>query len=346
MNKFNNASKKVNKSTKLKSKNCLWFVVAIIIIFFVFFIGHKEKGKRQLNTYNIKLAKASVALQNNLKRIQKLDDAQVAKKNLSKINSADLKKIPDSHYLERLAMPSTVYEAPPSSKLLKKIAVGGRINNGKTVLESDGLIDVAYGNQVVNAQKIEHANFTIPSGEMLHAVLSVAINSDLPGMLSAIISQPVYALTGERKLIPSGSRLIGQYSSAVLQGQNRIFIIWNRIILPNGITATIDSSGTDAIGRSGSSANSINRHFLQRFGQATLLSILGATVANYDVSSSDQYNSASEYRSAIADSLQDSANASLESDSMLKPTLKAYQGAQINVFLAQDLSFYDVLGGE
>jgi hypothetical protein len=121
MNKFNNASDKVNQSAKIKSKNSLWFVVAIIIIVYVFIVGHKEKSKRQLNAYNLKLSKASVALQNNLKRIQVLDDAQVAQKNLSEINSADLKKIPDSHYLERLAMPSTVYEASPSSMLSKKL---------------------------------------------------------------------------------------------------------------------------------------------------------------------------------------------------------------------------------
>ena len=340
MNDFRNVSKKVNHSIKFKSKNILWFVIAIIIVIFFLLTGHKEKSKRELKAYNIKLAKTSVALQKNLKQIKSLD-ALPSTHNVSGHESS--KSFPDPLYLERLAKPSTAYETQPLDKVARETLSARDIDSEQVVAEDNGLIDEAYNNHSVQASRIMHADFTIPAGEMLHAVLNVAINSDLSGMLSAIVSQPVYALTGARKLIPKGSRLIGQYSSAVLQGQNRIFIIWNRIILPNGISATIDSSGTDAIGRSGSGADSINRHFFQRFGHATLLSILGATVASYNVSSSDQYNSASEYRSAIANSLQDSAQVSLESDAMIKPTLKAYQGKKINVFLAQDLSFYAVL---
>lgn len=339
MNKFSDVSKKVNQSVRFKYKNSLWILAAIITVLFVLILGHKEKNKRQLSQYKVKLTKASLALQKNLKRIKSLDANQAIALGAVPIDNQVNNQSTDIKYLERLSMPSTVYEAIP--KRMPPI-----ISQEGSGFMSDGVTNADYAEKPVEATKILHADFTIPAGEMLHAVLGVAINSDLPGMLSAIIGQPVYALTGKRALIPKGSRLIGQYSSALLHGQNRIYIIWNRIILPDGISVTIDSSGTDAIGRSGGGADAVNRHFFQRFSQATLLSILGATVANYDVSSTDQYNSASQYRSAIVDSLQDSANASLENDAMLKPTLMAYQGKKINVFLAQDLSFYGVLHDE
>jgi type IV secretion system protein VirB10 len=115
--------------------------------------------------------------------------------------------------------------------------------------------------------------------------------------------------------------------------------MWNRAILPDGTSVMINSPGADNIGRAGSGADYVNRHFWERFGQATLLSILGAGVANYEVASSDQYNSASEYRSAIANSLQDAANQALQSDLSIKPTLKLYQGTEVNVFVARDLYF-------
>ena len=177
---------------------------------------------------------------------------------------------------------------------------------------------------------------------MLHAVLNVAMNSDLPGMVTATVSSPAYAYTGALELIPKGSRLIGQYSSAVLQGQSRIFIIWNRVVLPDGVSVDINSPDTDQIGQSGEPADYINRHFWSRFGESVLLSILSAGVSNVDVQSSDQYNSAQAYRIAVADSLQQSAAGTLQQTISTKPTLVRYQGANINVFIAHDLSFYNL----
>lgn len=187
-----------------------------------------------------------------------------------------------------------------------------------------------------------HPEYTIVSGEMLHAVLNVAMDSDLPGMVTATVTSPAYAYTGSQELIPKGSRLIGQYSSAVLQGQSRIFIMWNRVVLPDGVSVDINSPDTDSIGKSGEPADYINRHFWSRFGESVLLSILSAGVSNVDVQASDQYNSSQAYRMAIAESLQESAAGTLQQTISLKPTLVRYQGATINVFIAHDLSFYEL----
>lgn len=195
----------------------------------------------------------------------------------------------------------------------------------------------------IDAERIAHPDFTIVSGELLHAVLETAVNSDLPGMVRAVVSKPAYAYTGERVIIPAGSRLIGQYSSAVLQGQNRVMVMWNRVVLPSGIAVALSSPGVDGLGIAGQSANSVVTHFLARFGQAALLSVLGAGVANMGVSNQAQFNSAAQYRMAMAGSFQQSAKSSLQGTQHIKPTLHIYQGADINVFVAHDLSFYNVL---
>ena len=194
----------------------------------------------------------------------------------------------------------------------------------------------------VEAAPITHPAFTIASGELIPAVLESAINSDMPGMVRAVTSRPVYGYTGTQVLLPKGSRLIGQYSSSVQQTQRRVFVMWNRVILPDGIAVNINSPSTDQIGVSGQGADSYETHFWSRFGEATLLSILGAGVATAGVNSGDEYNSAAAYRSTLSQNLQQSAQDSLDDTVANSPTLHVFQGAKINVFIAHDLSFYDV----
>ena len=115
------------------------------------------------------------------------------------------------------------------------------------------------------------------------------------------------------------------------------------MVLPSGIAVQINSTGTDALGRAGQGADSVNRHFFARFGESTLLSLLAAGTSTAGVGNSDQYNSASQYRIAIAQSFQQSAQKSLQGTEAMKPTIHIHQGANINVFVAHDLSFYRVL---
>ncbi len=246
-------------------------------------------------------------------------------------------------YLARQNAPTGMYSTGGHSTTIDS----AKKSSAPSVLADSGS-NARFANQTttstaVAATRITHPRFTIASGEFIHAVLETAINSDLPGMVRAIISRPVYATVGEKPLIPAGSRLIGQYTANIAHGQERVMVIWNRVILPNGTSVQINSPSTDALGRAGQGANAINRHFISRFGQAALLSIIGAGVAGSGVHPQDQYNSASEYRSAIAQSFRQSAQQSLQSNASTKPTLHVYQGAKLTVFVAHDVDFYSVL---
>ncbi len=195
----------------------------------------------------------------------------------------------------------------------------------------------------VTVSNIPHPDTTLVEGELLHGVLETPISSQLPGMVRAVVTEPLYAYTGNRPLVPAGARLIGQYASKVQRGQQRVFIMWHRMVLPNGMTVQLNSPGADALGRAGTGADSIDRHFWARFGNASLLSVIGAGAANVGVNSQDQYNSASAYRQAIAQSFQQSAGDALQSDSDIQTTLSIHQGKRITVFVARDISFYEAL---
>lgn len=214
----------------------------------------------------------------------------------------------------------------------------------KTVTSDDA--NTQFLNQVSNqatdsviATSIGPLNSIIAEGSLIHGILEPATNSDLPGYVRTIVSEPSYSEDGTQVLIPRGSRLIGQYKSGMLQGQSRIFMVWTRLITPSGISIQLGSPGVDNLGTAGMGADEINRHFWERFGTGSLLSIIGAGAANAGVSPADQENSTSAYRTAVANSFAQSANQSLQQDSRIPPTLTTYQGKPIMIFVAKDLHF-------
>lgn len=194
----------------------------------------------------------------------------------------------------------------------------------------------------VSAKRLPHPQYTVPAGELIPATLETAINSELPGMARAITTRDVYSLEGGNLLIPRGSTLVGQFNANVVQGQSRLLVVWNRVQMSNGVIVTLNSPGTDTLGRAGQRADFVDRHFLERFGSGALLSMLGAFAASSGVNGQDEFNSRSQYRMQIANSFQQGGVQMLEQDMMIKPTMQINQGTRINVFVAHDLDFSGV----
>lgn len=225
-------------------------------------------------------------------------------------------------------------------------------NNNNAVLGGDGTGDAntKFMSKVSNSQAptqsathIAHLNTTIAQGNIIQATLETRISSDLPGMVRAITSNDVYSEDESNLLLPRGSKLIGQYTNNVNQGQSRVFIVWQRLIRPDGIDIALNSPGTDPLGGAGLPADDIDHHFWEQFGTASLLSIIGAGAANVGVNPDDQFNSASAYRQALANSFNQTAQQSLQNTTVIQPTLLINQGTKINVFVARDLDFYNEL---
>jgi type IV secretion system protein VirB10 len=195
----------------------------------------------------------------------------------------------------------------------------------------------------VSAQEPEHAQATqlrhratlIPQGATITGVLETALDSDLPGYTRAVVSRDVRGFDGSQVLIPRGSRVVGEYKSAVAQGQTRAFVIWTRVIRPDGVSIQIASSGTDPLGRAGL-AGKVNTHFFERFSGAILLSVIDAGVENL----ANRNNNTS----IVIGSSGDAATASLSAlvPAAIPPTIKVAQGAPIRIFVARDLDFSTV----
>lgn len=170
----------------------------------------------------------------------------------------------------------------------------------------------------------------IAQGKMVPAILETAINSDLPGRLRAIISQDVWSEDGSRRLIRRGSRLVGEYRSGLARGQTRVFVIWSRLLEPDGTDLAIGSPGTDDLGRAGLTG-AIDRHFVERFGAAFLLSLIGSATTASQSGNTFIINTSQGFGQVAQESLQDSIN--------IPPTIYVDQGTPVQVFVARDLIF-------
>ena len=107
--------------------------------------------------------------------------------------------------------------------------------NGQSSKEdffNSDLKDLGYlPNRVVLQQSL----YELKRGSVIPATLITGINSDLPGHITAQVSQNVYdSATGHRLLIPQGTRLFGRYDSKVSFGQSRVLVVWSDIIIQNG----------------------------------------------------------------------------------------------------------------
>jgi type IV secretion system protein VirB10 len=176
------------------------------------------------------------------------------------------------------------------------------------------------------AGSLRNPKATVPQGAMISAVLETAINSDLPGFVRAIVSRDVTSFDGSRVLIPRGSRLVGQYRSEVALGQSRAFVIWTRLMRPDGVSVQLASPGTDTLGRAGLDGK-VDRHYLQRFGPGLLTTAVTAAL------------SGSNRSNQLVIGTAQSAGAAASTGDNIKPTVTVAQGTAIQVFVARDLDF-------
>jgi type IV secretion system protein VirB10 len=118
------------------------------------------------------------------------------------------------------------------------------------------------------------ALYWLSSGTVIQAVLQTAVDTSLPGTIVARTTQPIYdSRYGQYLVIPSGSRLIGKYSSSIQDGQSRVMMVFDRLVTPaGGEVALGNMSASDALGRAGVEGT-LETNFWTRMGISLLLAV-------------------------------------------------------------------------
>jgi len=211
--------------------------------------------------------------------------------------------------------------------------------NSKEDFFNADLKDFGYlPNRVVPQQSL----YELKRGSVIPATLISGINSDLPGRITAQVSQNVYdSATGHRLLIPQGTKLFGRYDSKVSFGQSRVLVVWSDIIFPNGSTLQIGMAGTDAEGYGGFN-DKVNNHYLKTFGSAVMIALIGtgidmavpqsSTLATQDTASDAARRNFAETFGRVADR-------TIQRNMDVQPTLQIRPGYKFNVLVDQDIVF-------
>jgi type IV secretion system protein VirB10 len=186
------------------------------------------------------------------------------------------------------------------------------------------------GGGPAQAARMADPGTTVTQGTLIPAILETAINTDVPGYVRAVVSQDVRSFDGRRVLVPRSSRLIGQYQSGLQAGQKRAYVIWTRLIRPDGVSVALGSPATGFDGTAGLSGE-VDNHFFKRFGSAILLSVVqGLTTASTGGAS------------VVLGGGQSAAAAAVQQGNDISPTIRVRQGEPIRVFTARDLDFSTV----
>jgi len=222
--------------------------------------------------------------------------------------------------------PTLVFDASALPPLASPAPEGGPAAGGNSASDFASRIGGVGGGPAQARSDIDPRT-TVTQGTMIPAVLETAINTDVPGYVRAVVSQDVRSFDGARVLVPRSSRLVGQYQSGLQGGQKRAYVIWTRLIRPDGVSVDLASPATGFDGSTGL-AGKVDGHFFQRFGSAMLLSVIGGLSAI-----------GSGGAGLVLGGGQSAAAAAVTQGNNIGPTVRVRQGEPIRVFTARDLDF-------
>ena len=191
--------------------------------------------------------------------------------------------------------------------------------------------------------KAPKSKFMLMQGSIIQAVLLNGINSELPGQITAQVTDNILdTASGKYLLIPKGSKLVGQYGTNARFAQEKLFLGFNRIIFPDGSSMHLNAMpGQSTDGYAGLDAE-VDNHFFKTLTSCFFLSTL--TTANY-MEDRPKYDDDGymTMHDAFSQSLSDNVNRALskiiERNLNIAPTLKVKPGFLLSIAVTEDLEF-------
>lgn len=181
--------------------------------------------------------------------------------------------------------------------------------------------------------------YEVKSGSIIPGVMITGITSDLPGNIVGQVRENVFdTVTGQYLLIPQGTRILGTYDSKVAYAQERVLIVWTRLIYPNGDSLDLEGmGGVDLSGYAGLT-DQVNNHYLKLLGGVILSTMLSTSAkiaaGNNAAGQADipqlAVAGASEQINKVGEKI-------VEKNLNVQPTLEITPGFKFNVFVSKDL---------
>lgn len=187
--------------------------------------------------------------------------------------------------------------------------------------------------------------FEIKAGSNIPGVLLGGIHSDLPGEISALVRSPVFdSVSGNYVLIPQGAKLNGVYDSEIAYAQNRLLVVWKRIIFPNGDSLNLEGMpGTDLNGYAGF-GDEVDNHFGRIFGSVILGSVIsaGAQLSQPQNTANSPFTAPTigqTMAQSLGVNIADTSVAITQKNIAIPPTITIRPGYKFNIKVTKDLVF-------
>lgn len=178
--------------------------------------------------------------------------------------------------------------------------------------------------------------YLLQAGAVIPAALLTGLRSDLPGQVTAQVTEDVYdSPTGRIRLIPQGARLIGQYDAQIAFGQTRALLVWTRLIMPNGRSIVLERQpGADSEGYAGLE-DEVDNHWGSLFKAAILSTLL--SIGSEVGSSGTEDDLIRAIRRGGADSANQIGQRIVGRSLNVQPTITIRPGFPVRVLVTRDL---------
>jgi type IV secretory pathway VirB10-like protein len=184
--------------------------------------------------------------------------------------------------------------------------------------------------------KSEGKPYRVFEGTVIETVLTNRLNGSFAGPVNCLVTTNLYSHDGQQLLIPQGSRVLGEVKRVTTFGQERLAVVFHRLIMPDGFSVSLDQfKGLNQIGETGL-RDQINHHYVQIFGVSLAIGAI-AGLAQADTRGGIIQSSTDAYRQGVADSLSQSSLRILDRYLNVLPTLTIREGHRVKLFLSDDL---------
>jgi len=234
------------------------------------------------------------------------------------------------------AAPSTD-NTPPASPTLGDLGLAPPAATPSAKDRQKAFLNAAVDRRTVSAERV-HAPASpdiLQAGSVIPAALITGIRSDLPGQITAQVTENVHdSPTGRTLLVPQGTRLIGEYDNAVTFGQRRVLLVWTRMIFPNGRSIVLERQpGADTEGYAGLE-DGVDYHWWD-VAKAAALSTLLSVGAELAVDDDERLLRA--IRDGAQDTFNDAGQQIVRRQLNVAPTLTIRPGFPVRVIVTRDL---------
>jgi type IV secretory pathway VirB10-like protein len=230
---------------------------------------------------------------------------------------------------------------------LPRDEAGSQISAGDDLTVQNGqsqklaFVNARVDQTIYSPQRLQRPRspYQLIAGSVIPAALMTGLNSDLPGPVIAQVTEDVYdTVSGRFLLIPQGTRLIGKYDSHIAYGQERLLLIWTRLVMPDGSSIVLDNlPASDTQGYAGLE-DGVDYHTWRLLKGVVLSSLFG-------ISSELAANNGTQSNNRIIIGLRDSVNNTaneagqriVSKDLAVQPTLTVRPGYPVRVIVNRDI---------